>query len=513
MSRTRKAVFGSAFAYVQYALALITGFVLFPIIVWRIGPYDFGLWLMSGELVGYLLLGDLGVFAVLPWLIAAKHGARDTVAIGRYLTDALAIGVVMGSGFLAVAVAVALVDPASIGIDPSDWLKLRLPLVLLLALTGVGFPFRVFMAVLTGLQDVVFGGILSVMATVLTIGLTAGLVLSNWGLLALALAAGIPPVVAGMCSAGRVVVSHRAQIDRWGLPTWSGCRNLLAQGFGAWLGGLGVRLLTASTGLVFAALGRPDLATVYAATAKTAVAAQPVCWIVPDSGLVGLSQVHGEGDLARTRQTALCLLLLYLLIPGGATLVLLVLNPWFVRAWVGANLYAGDYVSGLIAVNLFVATVAGGLFKVVGVVGYRTPIGLAAVVAGLVSIGLGYALGSGRGAAGVAEAGLITSVAVILPFGMMMLAKVYAVSMSTFLAECLVPWVLRAAPLLAAAAWLGTRLANASFLSVALATLGLCGAYLFAVRPLVDRAPWPSGVLSWLVRARLARPRFAAEKP
>ena len=64
MSRTRKAVLGSAFAYANFALALVSGFVLFPIIVWQLGAYDNGLWIITGELVGYLLLGDLGVFTV-----------------------------------------------------------------------------------------------------------------------------------------------------------------------------------------------------------------------------------------------------------------------------------------------------------------------------------------------------------------------------------------------------------------------------------------------------------------
>ena len=41
-----------------------------------------------------------------------------------------------------------------------------------------------------------------------------------------------------------------------------------------------------------------------------------MCSILPDSGLIGLSQVHGAGDPTRTRRVVICLLTLYLLIPG-----------------------------------------------------------------------------------------------------------------------------------------------------------------------------------------------------
>ena len=75
MSRTRRAITGAGFQYAQVILALVTGVVLFPLTIRAVGVDAFGLWLASGEVVGYLLLGDLGVFAVLPWLIAGRDGA------------------------------------------------------------------------------------------------------------------------------------------------------------------------------------------------------------------------------------------------------------------------------------------------------------------------------------------------------------------------------------------------------------------------------------------------------
>ena len=118
MSRTRKAILGSAFMYVQFGLALVSGFVLFPLTIRYLGAYDNGLWLITGELAGYLLLGDLGVFAVLPWMVAAKDGAGDRAGIARHLADALRVGLIVGLGFVAVGVGIMWADPTRVGVNP-----------------------------------------------------------------------------------------------------------------------------------------------------------------------------------------------------------------------------------------------------------------------------------------------------------------------------------------------------------------------------------------------------------
>ena len=59
MSRTRKALFASSFQYAQLVLAIVTGVVLFPLTIRAVGVHDFGLWLATGEVVGYL--------SIYPW--------------------------------------------------------------------------------------------------------------------------------------------------------------------------------------------------------------------------------------------------------------------------------------------------------------------------------------------------------------------------------------------------------------------------------------------------------------
>ena len=186
MSRTRVAAMGAVFQYTQFALALVSGFILFPLTIRYLGAYDNGLWLITGELAGYLLIGDLGVFAVLPWLVAAKDGAGDRVGIARHLADALTVGVVVGAGFVAVGAGIWWVDLTMLGVKPADWEKVRGPLTFVIVSLGVGFPLRAFMALLGGLQDVTFVGLVNLVQSALTVTLIATLIPLGYGLPGLA---------------------------------------------------------------------------------------------------------------------------------------------------------------------------------------------------------------------------------------------------------------------------------------------------------------------------------------
>ena len=66
MSRTRKAAAIAIFGYLQFAVAIVTGVFLVPLTLHSIGARTWGVWLASGEVLGYAGMADLGVLSVLP---------------------------------------------------------------------------------------------------------------------------------------------------------------------------------------------------------------------------------------------------------------------------------------------------------------------------------------------------------------------------------------------------------------------------------------------------------------
>lgn len=501
----------AGFQYVQLLLALVTGVVLFPLTIRAVGVHDFGLWLATGEVVGYLLLGDLGVFAVLPWLIAARDGAGEKAGIARLTADGLALGVLMACLLTAAAAGVWTLNPVAVGLNPAVWGTVREALVVMLGLSAAGAVLRPFPAILAGLQDAVFVGSIGIAQTALTVALTVGLVLSwGFGLMGLAVATALPPVLGGLAAAARVVVAHRYAL-RLPRPSPAGGWHLVREGFGPWLAGFGVRLLNGSTSLILVGLGRTAEATLFAATGKVAQLLQNVAWILPDSGLIGLSQVRGTGNSEHTRRTVLSLIVMYLLMSGFMAFAVLAANPAIVRVWLGSDLYAGVAVNAVIALNLIFGAAVTGLFKVVATAAYRPTVGFATLVFGGLGAVLSFGLGREGGLAWVAAGPLVAAVVFAVPVGLYLIPKVYPLT-SRQVAAWWFAWAARSAPFLTVAAIVGVTLAtHPVWCFAATAALGL--GYLAFVRPLIALVPWPEKASRILLRLRMIPSRHAERPP
>src|SRR5262249_59196543 len=94
-SRTARALWAATFTYGGFVLSVVSGLCLVPLILHSLGQRNYGLWLTGGELLQYLALVDGGVFALLPWLVARADGEGDRVAVRRYLSNSLALGLVV----------------------------------------------------------------------------------------------------------------------------------------------------------------------------------------------------------------------------------------------------------------------------------------------------------------------------------------------------------------------------------------------------------------------------------
>lgn len=500
MSRTRNAAITAAFSYAQSGLAVVAGLVLFPITVRLVGAYDYGLWLATGEAVGFLLLLDPGVFAVLPWLIAEADGRGDLAAIRRHLVNGLAVGLGVAAVFALAGAGIWFLPSAEPILRGEDLDKVRLPVVVLVGLLAVAYPLRVFHALLSGVQDAAFYGVANVFQGALTIALTLGLVLNGYGLLGLALAAGLPSALTMLAVTVRAATRMPALFRAWPLPTLGGVGQLFGQGSGAWLSGLGVRLMLASNGIILAGVGHPEWATLLAATGKVGQVLQNICWIIPDSGLVGLAQLSGQGDRAGVRRTVQFIMHLHVLTSGAMMLGLLAFNPAFVRHWMGPELYAGHLVNVLLAANLFAAALVHGAITAVGAISHRLLVGLIGVGCGVLYCGLGIVLVEVRGIEGLVIAGLASNVLACLLPGLALMRKVHAYSYRELLADLLLPWLFRTAPFLVVAVVVGVALADRPVWEAGLAAAILAAVYLWSARTLLAAVPWPVRIQVWLTR-------------
>ena len=503
-SRTRNALLSAAFIYGQFFLALGAAFFVTPLVLRTLGSHPYGLWLSSGELVGYFLLLDFGVFAMLPWLIAAADGRRDSTEVKRLLANGLAVALALMLILLILAAALLGRVPAVLHLTPPEWRALAGPLALLVTLLAVNLPLNIFTPLLAGLQDVKFTGTFGLLKVLLGPTLTVGLLLAGHKFYALAIGAATFSPLYGAAAFFRARRLAPELLRGWPRPTWQGAAKLFREGIGAWLSGAGVQLMERSSAVVLAFLGGLAVVPVLVCTSRVSQMLTQVTWTLPDSALVGLAQLGGENQQARLREVMLSIVRLHLIVSSLMACVVLAINPAFVRIWVGAKFFGGLQLNLLLAVEVISASFVHGLLTIIGAQSHRLSIGLATLWQGAVYLALALALARRFSLPGLLAADLLAPMLSTLPLSLWLLRSVYGFSLGQIGREFGSIVGLRAGPcLLAAWAYGCWRVRDASLIELTAVGLFLVFVYLRIMGSQLNAYPLPAVAKTWLRRLRL----------
>ena len=503
MSRTRKAGIAAAFGYLQFGLAFVSGIILVPFILKHVGTQNYGLWLACGELLAYSAMVDLGVLSVLPWIIAEKDGKSDRQAIRTILANGLAVAAIISVFYLVAALLIWSFASKIVALTAIQRETLVGPLLLVIAGTTIAFPLRTFVTVLLGLQDVFFSGLMSICQWGLNIFIILVLLTKGYGLYALAVAATIPPVLFSTISLIRIKFIAPDLLTGWNRPSFSKMYYLIGQGFGAWLGGFGWRMTAASNSIIIVSVSGPEKAVVYACTAKLAEVLMQLAWLLSDSGLVGLAQLHGEGKQKRIPEVVLSMLRVLLITGGGVAFVVLAFNASFVSLWVGADKFGGFGLNLLLAASVIGLSLTHGLFVAAATLGNRFQVGLVNLIQGLFNLSAAIPLVYLLGLPGVAVASLCSSILLSLPLGIRIFQRPTQLSLEDIWRAVLVPWCSRIVPVLIISVGVGIWMSHALIhLWVVLVPI-LGFVYIWHMRPLYNGLPLPLSVKPWLIRLKL----------
>ncbi|HEX8321891.1 hypothetical protein [Longimicrobium sp.] len=506
MSRTRRAGIAATFGYLQFGVALAAGILVVPFVLSRVGAEPYGVWLGFGELVAYSAMADLGVLAVLPWLVAEADGRADRDEMrGLVATGGLA-AILAAVLFAALSLALLTLAPGLTGVTPEQRATVMKPLLFLVAGTAAVYPVRVFHSVLLGLQDVTFLGMLGIAQSALNVVLLVVLLAAGQGLYALAAAATIPALVSGVASLVRLWTIAPDLLRGWRLPTARRLGDVTVQGIGAWTGGLGWRMVSASSTLILLSVAGPAAAVTFALTARLGDVLTQMSWQMPDAGLVGLAQLRGEGNRERTNEVVVSIFRLTLIGSGAVACSVLAFNPSFVALWVGPDRFAGLVTNALLAAGVLSLSLGHAVFVTASTLGARVQIGAVSIAQGIVHVLAAIWLGRQFGTAGVAAAGVIGTAAVAYPLGMRYLHQVTGLGSTALWRRALGPWSARAAVLFLLGLGVGIMGWRASVWPPLMAAPVLGVLYLWAMRPLYAGLPLPERVRPVLVHLRLLPP-------
>lgn len=485
MSRVRRASVTAAFSYLQFGLAMLVGIAMVPFILSKVDVAVYGLWLATGEVLAYAAMADLGILAIVPWIVGQADGRKDRDAIRLVLVNGTCAALIVSVVYLAIVAALWSLAPASI-LTAEHREVIGGPLWLIAIVTALVLPLRTANAVLVGMQDVRFCGTVATSAWALDVLVTATLLLKGYGLYALAAGASVPPLVAAGANILRLRIIAPDLLRGWRVPTLSGILALLRDGFGGWLGGWGWRLSAASDGIVLGyVLGQPASVTRLALTSRLSQTLMQLSWVPGDSGLVGLSQLAGEGDRHRLAAAVRAMFRLYLTLATAAACVVLVVNAPFVQWWLPEGIFGGRVLTMLLAASMVAVTGAHAFCTIVSVLGRRGRVGIAALAAGIVQIVLAIILARRYGIIGVPAAAIVAQFFVLYPLLLAPLAEVSGLTPGVVLREIAVPWLARSGVVIVLSAAAGAVFWDVPLWTAApAAALAGCG-YLWTSRQLI----------------------------
>jgi O-antigen/teichoic acid export membrane protein len=434
MSRSRRFLSGAAFSYLYQACVAVVGIWLTPFYLRVLGAHDYGIWLVGLQVLGILLLCDLGVIAVLPRDVAHANGRELSGSDPDELPMLIASTAKI---VLPQTILVALVALALFFFRPSAASGLRGPVALVLLTFVVTYPFRMFPAVLQGLQEIKFLGQLRICLWAVSAGITV---------LLLFLGARFYALAWGWCflesgsNVGALVRLYVIRPDLLRARTWNTVGAFqwrwLTRGLWVSIGQITNTFTSGLDLLIIAPVLGPATVVVYSCTGKLVQVLQNQPQSLASYALPGLSQMKAAESRERIRTAATCLTQAMVLVGGAIFCVVLPLNQQFVHLWTGSRYFGGLTLTILFLVNFVARLIDYTLAMALFAFGYEKPYAVRSMLDGVVSATLAIILVGPLGLQGVLLGFTCGALLVAIPIDLYLFAREFEVSVL----ECVRPY-------------------------------------------------------------------------
>lgn len=397
VDRRRVTFFNAAFAYAALVLTLIQGVFLIPVFIRRIDVGLYGAWLASGNILAWIELADPGITTIVQQRVAYLYGARESEQMGRAAGTALTVSALLAALPLPLVFAAPwIVRGFSLPQDQAAVLAFSFELGVVAAV------FTVFSVVLgavnTGFQLTLETGAISVLGGVVGLALTLALILGGAGLISIPL---------GLLGRSLVLVLGNALVywrfstrvlgrrnTRFSRSEFLTLRGMLGLTFLLRLGGVLVERMEA---LLAARLVSPQAAACLVLTGRAAEIGRAFASRIAPALVPGISHLAGEGGKER-----IAALYERFAVAQGAVVAVLVggivaTNQFFVTAWVGGRLYAGQTVTVLQAWSVGLWILVSAMYQVIVACGAIRAVVLLPLAEASVRLPLQFALAPSLG--------------------------------------------------------------------------------------------------------------------
>lgn len=385
MSRTQRFLGGVTIGYVSMVAAILVGLWLTPFLLARIGTHDYGLWLITTQILSYLMLLDLGVVALAPRETAYATGRALSGGVDEVgATFARFRGIVRWQ-----MVPTAILCAAAWWVVAGEWPTLRGPLAIILLAFLAAFPLRLYHATLQGLQDLPYLARVQFLAWSAGTCVTIALVLAGAGLAALAAGWVVTQGVSAAACAVRLRNRFAAVWTAPGSkPSVREARDLFSRSGWVSLTQIGHVFLASSDVIVLGAILGPAATVPYACTGKlvTVLANHPQ--LLMQAAAPAIAEMRTSAARADLTRVAIALMRAMLILSGAVGCFVLAANETFVSWWVGGHQFAGMTLTGLLLAAMLARHFATTLIYALFSFGHERRLSLTGIADGVLTLAI-----------------------------------------------------------------------------------------------------------------------------
>jgi len=481
--RFRRFLGGLSLGYVQAIAVAALGLWLTPFYLRRIGEHDFGLWLVVAQVLSYLALADLGIVAILPREVAHATGSRgqhESPNVADVVTESVRViawqmPLVVVGGLIAWVTLVW------------QWPELQGPLTIVTVGFVLSFPFRVFPAVLQGLQELPYLGRIQLAGWVVSTVVTVALVHAGYGLFALVIGWIVTQGFTAGLALLRVITKFPGVMPQ---PPFLGPvpgRDRVVRGLWVSVNQIAQVLLNGTDFMLVGWMMGPAAVVMYSCTGRLAsvLANQPQMFM--QMAVPVLSELRASASRERLFDVSSSLSQVMLLGSGAVACVVLGINQGFVTWWVGSQQFAGHLVTVLVLLVMMLRHLNLAVSYTLYSLGYERRLALTSIADGALTLVSAIVTIRFLGLPGAVVASMIGVSLISLPSNLRALATDQGVSVLVVLRP-LRSWSLRCGLMIAIVAASSTMWTPRGFsLLVAASTIGAL--YCAVMLPILSAPP------------------------
>jgi len=396
--------------YGVYAVTIVSGLLLTPIIVDALGTEQYGIWAVIGSFLAFIGLLDIGIAPSVIRFSAEQRGRKSQEETSGLASTALGLYLVIFLVSIVITLALAWALPSIVDIPHRFVDAAQLALVLAMLGFAFRFPLGLFTSLLAGQQryDVLnFAGLLS---TVLYVLMVAGVLLwRGGGVVTLAVATLIVTLVRLLWPLLWVRRELPTLRLRPSLATRAQARELLSFSGRNFLINVASKVVFSTDVIVVGIVLGSLAAGLYGIPAKLFALAFGVGMAVTTLLFPLLSELEGAADLERQRDYLLAGLRMGLAVVLLVSLPLAVLPDRFLAAWLpDGDFGESEAVLAILMASLLFAQPGYMLTQFLVARGRHSGIAVVRIAAVSVNLVLSIVLASLVGIWGVALATLVT---------------------------------------------------------------------------------------------------------